>query len=289
MRKRTIWAGKAQRDPLFGGLPIETRHAYWTLQCYADDDGRILWNPMYISTCLSFPGVAVSEVDGMMASLVAAGQVLTYEHGVAIYAVFIHWSTEQSVDRPGPPKCPDPPEAIQEARSQRRSRLRAEGPPPQAAAKKDLLGAEPSVPSGDRKAAERKTQAQEAEEAALQEVYGFYCQAFQKTGQYVFSAARRNAIRQQLRDGYDVKACKRAIIGNLHSAWHQGANDRKTAYNDLVFIFKDASRVDDFLDKFVRAKKAHDAGAPMPGADTDESDHQSGEGILAGIFQDGDE
>ena len=286
MRKRTIWADKAQRDPLFGGLGVEARHAYWVLQCYADDTGRILWNPMYISTCLSFPGVSVEEVTGMMASLTAAGQTEIYEVEGATYAAFRHWGKEQSVDRPGAPRYPAPPSEIEAAKTAIVAPVkpRADKTPKTTKESKDLLGTPPSKPKAKRKATARKDKERAETEAALQEIYEFYCRVFGKTKSYVFSEARRAAVRKQLRAGYDVKACKRAIVGNLHSAWHQGANDRQTAYNDLVFIFKDASRVDDFIERFKRAKKARDSGAPIPGSQVDESDHQSGEDILSDVF-----
>jgi len=277
VRKRTIRADKVQRDPLFGGLPTATQYAYWILQCYADDDGRILWNDMYVGTCLSFPGLSIKGVGGMMSSLVAAGQVLTYEDGQQTYAVFSHWYGEQSIDRPGPPKYPAPPAGLRAEKPVRKQRKSARP-------KQDLLGAEPSPPKAELAKEGAKQRKTDTMEAALQEVFAFYVKVFEKAGSYVFSGARRKAVRLQLNAGYTVKQCKQAVVGNRYDPWSQGANDRKTAYNDLVFIFKDATRVDRYLEKFDRQKKDRDRGvlpAPEGGA---ESDHQSGEDILSDIF-----
>jgi len=288
VRKRTIWASKAQQDPLFGALPVSTQWAYWLLQCFADDDGRLLWAPMYIGTCLSFPAVSVRGIEGMMTNLVAAGQVKTYEQDGQTYAVFMQWYIEQSIDRPGLSKNPDPPAEIQDARPRRRSRAPkavAAVPAPETQGEgKDLLGESKALP---KKGAATKARAKAVEDAALQDVFDFYCQVFDRPKTYVFSAGRRKAIRKQLRDGYSVVQIKQAIVGNLHSAWHQGRNDRDKKYNDLVFIFHDASRVDSFIERFHQAKKEKDRGTLADVSDgPEEQTHQDGDTMLADIFRD---
>jgi hypothetical protein len=57
---------------------------------------------------------------------------------------------------------------------------------------------------------------------------------------------RRRKIRMRLNDGYTVQQLRDAIDGCATSKFHMGQNDRRTAYNDIELICRDASHVDKF-------------------------------------------
>lgn len=72
-----------------------------------------------------------------------------------------------------------------------------------------------------------------------------------------FTPGRKAAVRARLAEGYTVGQIRRAIAACSASEWHCGANDRKTAYNDLRLICRSGEQ----LEKFLALADAH--GAPM--------------------------
>jgi len=47
---------------------------------------------------------------------------------------------------------------------------------------------------------------------------------------------------------YGPDVCRKAILGCARSAWHQGQNRNNKKYNDLTLIFRNAAKVEYFLD-----------------------------------------
>jgi hypothetical protein len=73
---------------------------------------------------------------------------------------------------------------------------------------------------------------------------------------------RRRKIRGRLNDGYSVQDLRDAIDGCALSRFHMGDNDRKTVYNEIGLICRDAEHVDKFMKlkqeaDAQRAKRAH--------------------------------
>jgi hypothetical protein len=66
-------------------------------------------------------------------------------------------------------------------------------------------------------------------------------------------AKRVKAIKARLADGYTVGDLCKAIDGNKADAWSQGANDRRTPYNDIELICRDGPKVDKFMALAARA------------------------------------
>lgn len=62
---------------------------------------------------------------------------------------------------------------------------------------------------------------------------------------------RKRLIAKAL-ENYEVADLKLAIDGCAGSPWHMGTNDRKTKYNDIELILRDASKIDGFIDKAER-------------------------------------
>jgi len=57
---------------------------------------------------------------------------------------------------------------------------------------------------------------------------------------------RQKRIEQRLREGYSVEALFEAIDGCAASPFHRGDNDRHTVYDDLMLIFRNGSKVEQF-------------------------------------------
>jgi hypothetical protein len=66
---------------------------------------------------------------------------------------------------------------------------------------------------------------------------------------------RAQVIRERLRDGYSVDDLMLAIEGNAASAWHQGENDRRTVFDSLGLILRDADNTEKFMAMGETARK----------------------------------
>ena len=61
-------------------------------------------------------------------------------------------------------------------------------------------------------------------------------------------AKRTKRIKAALKLGYSVDDLKLAIDGNHRSDWHQGKNDRSQVYDSIDLIFRDADKIDHFIE-----------------------------------------
>ena len=66
---------------------------------------------------------------------------------------------------------------------------------------------------------------------------------------------RAQVIRERLRDGYSVDDLMLAVEGNAASAWHQGENDRRTVFDSLGLILRDADNTEKFMAMGETARK----------------------------------
>jgi hypothetical protein len=60
-------------------------------------------------------------------------------------------------------------------------------------------------------------------------------------------AKRTATVGSALGLGYSVDDLKAAILGCSRSPFHRGENDRKTVYDSLALIFRDADKIDGFI------------------------------------------
>lgn len=81
----------------------------------------------------------------------------------------------------------------------------------------------------------------------VDEVFDYWKSVMGKTGQTVLDGKRKARIVWALGQ-YGVETSKRAIDGCKASAWHMGENDKGQRYDDLTLIFRDASKVENFLE-----------------------------------------
>lgn len=58
---------------------------------------------------------------------------------------------------------------------------------------------------------------------------------------------RAQVIRDRMRDGYSTEDLCLAIEGCASSAWHMGENDRRTVYDSITLILRDADHTDKFI------------------------------------------
>lgn len=81
---------------------------------------------------------------------------------------------------------------------------------------------------------------------------------------------KRRAVIERALALYDVEVLLLAVEGCAASAWHNGANDRNRAYQDIELILRDERHVEDFaargdeLRAQVLAAQRREANAPVP-------------------------
>ena len=77
---------------------------------------------------------------------------------------------------------------------------------------------------------------------------------FNKRSSTVFDEARRKKIGVAL-NNYSMEVCKQAIKGCSLSPWHNGQNPSNKKYTDLCLIFRNADKVEYFLDIYENEAK----------------------------------
>ena len=91
-------------------------------------------------------------------------------------------------------------------------------------------------------------------EADMQELFDYWKDTFNKRSSTVFDEARRKKIAVAL-NNYSMEVCKQAIKGCSLSPWHNGQNPNNKKYTDLSLIFRNADKVEYFLDIYENEAK----------------------------------
>lgn len=85
----------------------------------------------------------------------------------------------------------------------------------------------------------------------------------------VLDKKRKRSIEKALKLGYSIDDLCDAIDGCAMSPWHTGENPQKTKYDDLTLIFRDASKIESFINcktsppKAVNTNGANRNGKPQ--------------------------
>ena len=88
----------------------------------------------------------------------------------------------------------------------------------------------------------------------MQELFDYWKDTFNKRSSTVFDEARRKKIAVAL-NNYSMEVCKQAIKGCSLSPWHNGRNPSNKKYNDLSLIFRNADKVEYFVDIYENEAK----------------------------------
>ena len=82
--------------------------------------------------------------------------------------------------------------------------------------------------------------------AAARKVFEHWCSTMAKSRAF-FDRRRLRTVVARLHDGFSVEQLCKAIDGCRADSWSMGDNDRRTAYNDLSLICRDAAHVEKFM------------------------------------------
>jgi hypothetical protein len=96
------------------------------------------------------------------------------------------------------------------------------------------------------------------------EVFRFWREAAGKH-ESKFTVGRRVKVRARLREKYTVSQIRQAIEFVCNDAWHMGENPNHKTYNDLELICRNATKLEEYLDR------AREAGVAAPKSAVEES------------------
>ena len=112
-RKRMIWPTYFGSDQL-AHLSLATCRTFEGFWCYADDKGRMLWDPdqLWGDVWLKrrkVDDITIEDVDQHLTELVGNGQLCEYHVGGGRFVHAISWREHQSINHPTPSKLPPCP------------------------------------------------------------------------------------------------------------------------------------------------------------------------------------
>ena len=83
----------------------------------------------------------------------------------------------------------------------------------------------------------------------VQALFDFWKTTFNKRASTVLDDKRKDKLATALRH-YGMDTCKHAILGCSMSDFHMGNNNRNKVYNDLTLIFRNAEKVEAFVEVY---------------------------------------
>lgn len=91
-------------------------------------------------------------------------------------------------------------------------------------------------------------------EKDILEVFEFWKETMNKAPRTSLTKERKAKIVARLNDGFTVEDLKRIILVVSTDPWWRGSNQRNKAYDDVVNIFRNATRAEEFLNKSANAR-----------------------------------
>lgn len=213
---------------------------------HCDKLGRFEWKPRTLKLDI-LPFLTFDMAD-TLAILWAAGYVLRYEIDGKEYGEIASFEKHQRIsgkEAQEPEKHPDPIEYI--TGSNREASVKQQG----------LQEGKGREEEGKGREEERSNAELRARREQVESVFAFWKQTmFHERA--VLDKKRRRIIEDRLKDGYTAEALCEAIKGCSLSPFHMGENDRKTRYDGLDLILRNAEKVDQFI--------AYSKSPPVKGA-----------------------
>jgi len=95
-------------------------------------------------------------------------------------------------------------------------------------------------------------------EARVVELFEYWKETFNKRNSTLLDEARRKKLHVALRN-YSMEVCKKAIKGCSLSAWHTGQNPNNKKYTELSLIFRNAEKVEYFVEIYESNEESDEA------------------------------
>jgi hypothetical protein len=223
-----------------GNISRDARLTFIQLWTLADDEGRLRGNSRMLASLL-FPyddgedghvSTTAKDVEAWLVELEREGCILRYQIESAAYVQICNWLIHQKIDKPSKSKIPPFDDS---------SRIVAK---PLEVSSEEGIKDQGREGKGEEHSVERRSASPDRD--VIAEVFAFWQKTMETPGSKL-DAKRTKAIKEALKLYEPRQVCK-AILGCFRSAWHMGANDRRTKYNDLGLILRDAAHIDRFIE-----------------------------------------
>ena len=89
----------------------------------------------------------------------------------------------------------------------------------------------------------------------IETLFNFWIETFNKNSNTILDEARSMKISIAIKN-YGMETCKQAILGCSMSSWHIGHNPLGKKYTELTLIFRNAEKVEQFLEIYKTESKA---------------------------------
>lgn len=89
----------------------------------------------------------------------------------------------------------------------------------------------------------------------LTSMFDFWKETFSKRSTTVLDDARRKKLAAAIK-AYGNDTCRKAILGCSMSPWHTGQNPGNKQYTDITLIFRNADKVEMFVEIYEKESKA---------------------------------
>lgn len=229
-RIRTIKPEFPQSQSM-GRVSREARLCFLLMWTLADDSGRLRGNSRMLASLLyPYDDDAKDLIDGWMGELEAEACIYRYEVEGDEYIEIRNWLKHQKIDRPTPSKTPGPEDSLAKPREPSRvlgagSRIKDQG--------RDQ-GRDQGVPT--------EHVAVATVVSDIEQVFTHWATEYGKP-RAKLDAKRRRAIGNALK-AYTVDDLLKSVSGYKNSPHHMGQNDRRTVYDDIELMLRDAKHVD---------------------------------------------
>lgn len=212
---------------------------------HCDKLGRFEWKPrtlkLDILPFLGFDMAVILEI------LWQSGFLRRYEVDGREYGEIESFDRHQRIsgkEATEPEKHPDPPEY--KLRSNGEATGKQLGEQEREEEGKGREGKGTGRGKGREEEGNRENDALRARRESVDTVFAFW-KSTMRHERAVLDIKRRRVIEARLKDGYTAESLCEAIHGCSLSPFHMGDNDRKTRYDGLDLILRDAEKVDKFI------------------------------------------
>ncbi|WP_136420311.1 hypothetical protein [Herbaspirillum sp. ST 5-3] len=213
-----------------GNVSRDARLTFLELWTIADDEGRLRGNSRMLASLLfPYDDDAPALIDGWLDELEREHCIVRYKNGGQSYIEICNWLIHQKIDKPSKSKIPSFSNSREDSRN--------------VVAGKDQ-GKDQGVDQGKDQGGDLLAGQKQPDPAP--EIFAYW-QKLMDSPKSVFDDKRKKLIRKSLENYSPADLCK-AIRGCSKSPFNMGKNDRKTKYNGLGLILRDAEHIDHFIE-----------------------------------------
>lgn len=221
------------------GLPL--RLAFAGLFNVSDREGRFQWKPRQLKLRI-LPYDNVNMLD-VLDALAQAGFIIKYEHDGKDYGYIPTFKIHQSINGKEAQSTLPAPDSGGKPKNETKDLTRDSRVNDASTTRSGSTQGEVEVELELELEQENIRNVSQTTDA--QTVFDYYKKALNHP-RAVFDDKRKKIIKNALKK-YSVEKLCAAINGCKKSQWHMGSNDRKTIYDSIQLIFRNADKIEQFM------------------------------------------